>query len=577
MRVAIAAALALLASCGGEVTEIVLVVDTDLPAASFRVEAAYPRGGMGVSTADLSEQPPPRRLVLVHEGGPLGPVALRIAALDAGGAPLAAVRRDVTFEPGRSLTLVVRLDGACATASCAASETCGNDGTCRAAAVDACEYEGRTCDVDAGADPDAGPRDAGPLDAGRDDAGPGDAGPTDAGACPAICGAPERALPGDRILPAPCAPGPSHRLEVTDGAGGPITSAGGYLLPAPGRYAVRLIQDGCEDAVAAVEVVARSGPTTALAGTTPLRDLAAGAGAAFVVGAEGAFAADTTRWYDLRSAAIASGDVAEVDLSAVAVVDGLAYVGPLADRDVVWRIDVAPDVVSAMHTRIPIGGGNRRVHGLAARTPATGPLAIACGDVTVLEDPAGAATPRDLEPGYEPQGWIALGAREHAHVGAVWAGRPDELVNRALGAGLAYGGGRVVSAPSEVGPIAAAVVDDASGIELWLCGDMELQRISLPDVDWSGADTLPAAAVRIPVSCSDVALGEGGDVWVAAAGAGLLRFARDGTRRASIAAPVDLPAGASIDRVAFAAEGGVREVWALDAAARRVHRFSTQP
>lgn len=160
---------ALLLGCSAQATEIILVVETDVDAAdTLEVEASFPGGGgPQVSTADLSELPGPRRLVLLHDEGPLGPVELAFAALD-GGAPLVETRRTVTFEEGESLVLRVVLSSRCR--DCGRGRVCANEGLrCREAAVEPCEYEGRACDVDAGSESDAGDDDAGDsADAGED-------------------------------------------------------------------------------------------------------------------------------------------------------------------------------------------------------------------------------------------------------------------------------------------------------------------------------------------------------------------------------------------------------------------------
>ncbi len=186
---------ALLATGCGEVTEIVVEVDTDLAGAErFRVDATLPDGTTQTSTAELADRPPPRRLVLLHETGPLAPVRLDVRALGARDATLGVTSRELAFEANASRVLRVHLGAGCAAASCPAGQTCGNDGACRDTAVRPCELWPEGC-ADAGpardAGMDAGPRDAG-LDAGRADAGPRDAGVRDASApvCPgAPCGA----------------------------------------------------------------------------------------------------------------------------------------------------------------------------------------------------------------------------------------------------------------------------------------------------------------------------------------------------------------------------------------------------
>ena len=138
--------LALATGCGPAPTEIVLVVDTDLTGADeLRASATAPDGSLHQARADLATQPPPRTLVLRHGGsGMLGPLQLRLAALEAG-APLVEVERELSFVPQRRLRLRVMLPQACRGVDCG-SETCGDDGRCRPIAVGPCELDG--CDAD---------------------------------------------------------------------------------------------------------------------------------------------------------------------------------------------------------------------------------------------------------------------------------------------------------------------------------------------------------------------------------------------------------------------------------------------
>ena len=201
--------------CGDPVTEIVLVIDTDIPSVDgFEVVADFEDGPQR-STADLGQQAAPRQLVLIHEGGALGPIDLRIEATG-GGATLASVERRVSFERGESLTLRVFLSQACSPGDCGAGSTCGNDGRCRPGEVLPCEYEGRECDMDAGG-MDAGGPDAGAPDAGVD-SGPGDAGTpmcpdgpcTSTLLCPSDCRCESRCL-------VRCAPGTDCSPECENG------------------------------------------------------------------------------------------------------------------------------------------------------------------------------------------------------------------------------------------------------------------------------------------------------------------------------------------------------------------------
>ncbi len=162
-----AAALLALAGCSAEVTEIVLEVDSDLSVPTaldrVRIEVARPEAMEQLAEADLTAPGGalPRTLTLVHRGGALGPIAVRVAGLKAG-AEVVSRRLDVSFEQGRSLRLRVFLGDACTERDCPADLTC-EAGACRPVAVASCEYVGRECG-DAGV-PDADSSDAGAADA----------------------------------------------------------------------------------------------------------------------------------------------------------------------------------------------------------------------------------------------------------------------------------------------------------------------------------------------------------------------------------------------------------------------------
>ena len=575
----IACLCAALMGCAGDPTEIVLVVDTDrVDATGFTVDATYPSGGEGRSTADLADRPAPRRLVLVHEGGPLGPVRLRVTATGAAG-PLATVEREVTFERGESLTLRVFIRASCG--ACPAGLTCGDEGECRAAAVASCEYEGRTCSMDGGAPPG---EDAGARDAATEDGGAGDAGrPFDGGGCPALCGVGGTYLPGDLASPAPCVPASGFTLSVLDPSGAPVTPTGdppAYRLTRPGSFEATLMDPvgRCETVEESLEVSLPDGPATPHPATGTLRDLDARVGTGFVASQSGAYAADLAGWYDLRAPAVATGDVAVLDQSSVAVADGIPYFGPNADRDEITRVEAVSPFDAAVHRSIDIGGGDRTIYDLAARQDASGPVALASGRVSVVQSPASTPVARDLGSDYAPTGWIAMGTLEHPSVGAIWAGRTDEIVNRPLGSGGAFGDGDVLSRPGGLGDLVAAGVDDTGGeIDLWLCGTAGVQRVRLPDRDWGDAESLPAASASAAVPCADLSIGADGSVWVAAGSLGLVRLAADGSRVGAVAPGEGLPAGTSVDLVATASDPAAREVWFLDTSSRRLFVLQADP
>lgn len=547
--------------CGADPTEIVLVVDTDIPGAdAFSVEGRFgsePRR----ATADLSVQAAPRTLVLLHEGGPLGPHELLVEA-SAGGATVGSARREVTFEPEESLTLRVFLSDACPD-RCPDGLTCGNDGACRDATVRPCEYDGRSCGA-----PDGG-IDGGPMfDGGGDE---------DGGLCASIggiCGIADRHLPGDWVAPEPCGMPPEVPGIAVEGPTGPVTPVGGrFLLETSGSYVVHLRGSTCELS-RTIEVPAPAVyEDTAMVTSAELRDLAARVGAGFVVGRRGIYAVDDTGWYDLRMIA---GGAVEENQRAVVAVGETPFAGPAFDRDEIYRVDAQAPFATASIDAVPIGGGNKIVRALAAVPGATDRLAIATVDsLMIVDDPLGAPSAAPLGGGYGAD-WVALGERDHDAVGQLWGGTVDALVNRDLGGGDTLAGGDPVTPPAFLGPLSQGLVDPRIGVpNLWLCGAGALARFELPaGIDWSSQTTLPMEVARWDETCVDLATDPGEDVWIASGGEGLARVAMDGTLVLRLGTGQGLPAGFSADAIATAWDATSREVWVLDRTARRIARFS---
>jgi hypothetical protein len=203
------AALAVAPACGGELTEIVVVVDTDLQAPSevdeILVQVIGPSGLTKQARRRLGpEAALPVTLGLVPSGDEAPPVTIEATArrMDA---TVVATEVRTSFLRGRRLLVRMTLLSTCVPVqpTCGADETC-RDGRCEAAAVDPATlpgFDGQvTRVVDAGppdlpvtedAGSDGGAEDAGPGDAGVEDAGPedggsadgatGDAGPEDGG------------------------------------------------------------------------------------------------------------------------------------------------------------------------------------------------------------------------------------------------------------------------------------------------------------------------------------------------------------------------------------------------------------
>ncbi len=129
-------AAALLVGCSGELTEAIVMTDTDLRIGSqidaIRYEVDATQIGGRLYTAQLDLGPDTRfpvTLTLVHDGGPLGPVVVAAEALRG---RRVVVRRSARFSfvRGRSLTVDLDLTDACVGLRCGSDETCV-DGACR--------------------------------------------------------------------------------------------------------------------------------------------------------------------------------------------------------------------------------------------------------------------------------------------------------------------------------------------------------------------------------------------------------------------------------------------------------------
>jgi hypothetical protein len=159
---------ALSLGCSSELTDrtqIVMTVGSDLavPADLDRVRVEVTGNASAqLAEADLRKTPLPRTLGLVHGGGPLGPITVRVSGLL--GTTTVVERKLVTSFIAHQTSLVsVELESACKNVFCEEGATCV-DGTCQGIPV---------------VDPDMQPQDdagADELDAAvpADDAGPGD-------------------------------------------------------------------------------------------------------------------------------------------------------------------------------------------------------------------------------------------------------------------------------------------------------------------------------------------------------------------------------------------------------------------
>jgi hypothetical protein len=122
------AAMSTLVACTGP-TEILVVVETDIAAVDeLVVEARVGDGAVQRATASLATQPPPRRLVLEHRGGPLGPVRI-VASARRGDTEIVRVERISAFTPNARVEVRITLEDACVGVSCPEGVCTG--GVCR--------------------------------------------------------------------------------------------------------------------------------------------------------------------------------------------------------------------------------------------------------------------------------------------------------------------------------------------------------------------------------------------------------------------------------------------------------------
>jgi hypothetical protein len=293
---AAACAVGLGAGCSGP-TEIVVVVDTDITSVDeLAVEARVADGVAQRATATLASQPAPRRLVLEHRGGPLGPVRI-VASARRGADELVRVERTATFSPGARVEVRVTLEAACVGVSCPF-------GSCERGVCNGCS--GSTC------------ADAGVPDAADDARLPDDAWQPDAAVAPCpleagLCGVPLRVAVGDRWVVGPCATGVPGTIDyrITPPVGEAmvgetleVTDIGVYQVSAS-------VADvpGCEASLEVtappLEIASSDGRPTGWAPV--IRGLAARLDMAFLATSQGAFGVVVdTGWFNVATAAAAT-------------------------------------------------------------------------------------------------------------------------------------------------------------------------------------------------------------------------------------------------------------------------------
>lgn len=171
----------LLLSCGHEpITEVIVIVDTDLSVPSeldsIRITVTHDDGASGEALADLAASAPrPAILGLVSRAGE--GVLDVVAVGEHGGREIVRRTARVAFVRGHVVALRMDLWMRCVSRACEAAETCGDSG-CRSIEILPEELTEWSSTGDTALESDAGP-DSSSMDA-SSDAGPVDARPSDA-------------------------------------------------------------------------------------------------------------------------------------------------------------------------------------------------------------------------------------------------------------------------------------------------------------------------------------------------------------------------------------------------------------
>jgi hypothetical protein len=151
MRVLVVAGL--LSACTSEVTELLVVVDSDYLEGIEVDEVVVEARGQSARgfLAGTRGSPLPRTVGVVHQGGALSPIEIR-ASLVRGTSEVVSARVVTGFIEGKTLVVPIFLARACEGVACGGEETCRN-GACANAFVDPAtlvEWNGTLPDSDAG-------------------------------------------------------------------------------------------------------------------------------------------------------------------------------------------------------------------------------------------------------------------------------------------------------------------------------------------------------------------------------------------------------------------------------------------
>ena len=129
------------AGCEDKITQLVVVVDTDLNVPNdidlFEIDVED-FGNTPLAGADLSQQAPPRFLGLVHDRGPLGPITIIATAKREDQEVLVQRLARLFFVKDQTKALNLDLLESCVGVECPAEQTCGEFG-CRSIDIAASE------------------------------------------------------------------------------------------------------------------------------------------------------------------------------------------------------------------------------------------------------------------------------------------------------------------------------------------------------------------------------------------------------------------------------------------------------
>lgn len=147
-RLFVLSSLTVLVGCGSSPTEIVVLVDTNVPVPAgidtITLKVTAPDGQVVSASADLASTPLPVSQSHIQKGSMPGPYRFE-ATGEKAGITLLSVARDANFVDGERRVLRLNLEQTCLAVTCTAPDTTCSAGTCSAIEVAVMEsYDGKT-------------------------------------------------------------------------------------------------------------------------------------------------------------------------------------------------------------------------------------------------------------------------------------------------------------------------------------------------------------------------------------------------------------------------------------------------